>query len=89
MTSEDVYSEPTVRPKDGDGTVYQLTTTVDQTQVSETAERQDSDPQLVEMKKYLVKGELPLDEEKALPTFLAGSNTNTLSPSVMRGSLAF
>jgi len=64
-TSEDVYSEPTVRPKDGDGTVYQLTTTVDQTQVSETAERQDSDPQLVEMKKYLVKGELPLDEEKA------------------------
>jgi len=29
------------------------------------AEHQDSDPQLVEMKKYLVKGELPFDEEKA------------------------
>jgi len=55
-TSEDVYLEPTVQPKDKDGAVNQLTITIDQTQASEMAEDQDSDPQLVETKKYLVKG---------------------------------
>jgi len=42
-----------------------LTTTVDHVLVRELAKRQDSDPQLAAMKKYLVKGELPLYKEKA------------------------
>jgi len=63
--SGDTQLKPSVQPKDGDGTVNQLTAPIDQSQVKETAERQNSDPQLVEMKKYLVNDELPLDEGKA------------------------
>lgn len=65
MTSEDIYSKPSVQSKEGDGPVNQLSTAFDQLQVSGLGEHQDSNPQLVTMKKYLVWGELPLDKQKA------------------------
>ena len=37
----------------------------------ELGERQDLDPQLAAMKKYLVLGELPLDEQRARELILS------------------
>jgi len=61
-----MYTWSPYSPTIGQGSDCEFTTIAIQLQVHELGECQDSDSQLAAMKKYLVLGELPLDEHRAV-----------------------